>query len=50
MRPWIAVPDHPPWPPRSPWAYGWGLALGVVVLCGNEDSDRVYSPFIYFRF
>jgi len=52
MRPWIALPDHPPWPPRSPWAYGWGLALGGVVLCAAATKILTgsYSPFIYFRF
>jgi alginate O-acetyltransferase complex protein AlgI len=52
MRPWVAVPDHPPWPPRSPWAYGWGLALGGVVLCAAATKILTgsYSPFIYFRF
>jgi alginate O-acetyltransferase complex protein AlgI len=52
MRPWIAVPDHPPWPPRSPWAYGWGLALGGVVLsaAATKILTGSYSPFIYFRF
>jgi alginate O-acetyltransferase complex protein AlgI len=52
MRPWVAVPDHPPWPSRSPWAYGWGLALGGVVLCAAATKILTgsYSPFIYFRF
>jgi alginate O-acetyltransferase complex protein AlgI len=52
LRPWIAVPDHPPWPTRSPWSYGCGLVLGGIVLCAAATKILTgsYSPFIYFRF
>ena len=52
MRAWVALPDHPPWPGRSAWAYGWGLALGIVILsaAATKILTGSYSPFIYFRF
>ena len=52
LRPWLAVPDHPPWATRSPWSYGCGLALGSIVLCAAATKILTgsYSPFIYFRF
>jgi len=52
LRPWLAVPDHPPWATRSPWSYGCGLALGSIVLCvaATKILTGSYSPFIYFRF